>query len=460
VNRFVPALLLVPSLGLAGALLGVAGCSTSDNGAIQIITDEEAGTFTASPALTRLSVVAESGDASTVLATAQLPTSTIDLGQLSETSSVVSIAVEGFDSSNTQRAFGATLPVEYGALAGQTISVFVQRKGTLARLPGPLTDARQAPTLSVLQGEYLLVTGGSETPVAATTQLYDFGFFTPIGAPPTLPIAPRSIALAGTVAWLIGDTAGWYFDFSSNSSAALTLPTGGTFADIAGGATVIDANGAQYIVGATRLTGSPTDKVLKVDPSDGSNTAYPYGNTTWITLSAPRLGAAAAWTSNYGLVVAGGSNTAAGVEYVMGSTTGTALNQFPPDPAFGAGAAALDGTHVLVAGGAAGLFQDPGVRDLDLGCAGGSASCATVVSWGNLPVVVSPAQTFSWSTTTDALVVGNAFGAGTTHVFRLSPTGITEVPTRTPHTNARAAWSPVGSIVLFGGANAIESFTP
>jgi hypothetical protein len=458
VNRFVPALLLVPALALAG---GVLGCNSSDTGSIQIITDEEAGTFTASPALTKLSVVAESGDASTVLATAQLPTSTIDLGQLSETASVVSIAVEGFDSSNTQRAFGATLPVEYGALAGQTISVFVQRKGTLARLPSPLTDVRQSPTLSVLQGEYLLVTGGSETPVAKTTQLYDFGFFTPVGTPPTLPIAPQSIALAGTVAWLIDDTAGWYFDFSSNASAALALPTGGTFADIAGGATVIDANGAQYIVGATRLTGSPTDKVLKVDPNDGTNSAYPYGNTTWFTLSAPRLGAAAAWTSTYGLVVAGGSNTAAGVEYVMsGSSTGVALTQFPPDPAFGAGAAALDGAHVLVAGGGTGLFQDPGVRDLDLGCAGGSASCATVISWGNLPVVVSPAQTFSWGATSDGLVVGNEFGAGTTHVFRLSPTSITEVPTRTPHTNARAAWSPVGSIVLFGGANVIESFTP
>jgi hypothetical protein len=460
VNRSVPALLLAAWLGLAGALVG---CSTSDTGAIQIITDEEAGTFTASPALTELRVVAESADASTVLATAQLPTSTIDLGQLSETSSVVSIAIEGFDSSNTQRAFGATLPVEYAALAGQTISVFVQRDGTLARLPGPLTDARQAPTLAVLQGEYLLITGGSGTPDAKTTQLYDFGFFTAVGAPPTLPIAPQSIALAGTVAWLVDDTTGWYFDFSSDPSSAsvpLAPPAGGTFADVAGGATVIDANGAQYIVGATRLTGPPTDKVLKVDPNDGSNSAYPYGNTTWITLSAPRLGAAAAWTTSYGLVVAGGSNTAAGVESVLpGAATGAPLNQFPPDPAFGAGAAALDGTHVLVAGGGTGLFEDPGVRDLDLGCAGASASCATVVSWGHLPVVVSPAQTFALGTS-DGLVVANEFGSGATHVFRLSPTSITEVPTRTPHTNARAAWSPVGSIVLFGGANVIESFTP
>jgi hypothetical protein len=29
-----------------------------------------------------------------------------------------------------------------------------------------------------------------------------------------------------------------------------------------------------------------------------------------------------------------------------------------------------------------------------------------------------------------------------------------------PHKNATAVWSPVGSVVLFGGANRIESFVP
>ena len=41
-----------------------------------------------------------------------------------------------------------------------------------------------------------------------------------------------------------------------------------------------------------------------------------------------------------------------------------------------------------------------------------------------------------------------------------APTSATEVPTRTPHKNATAVWSPVGSVVLFGGANSIESFVP
>ena len=107
-----------------------------------------------------------------------------------------------------------------------------------------------------------------------------------------------------------------------------------------------------------------------------------------------------------------------------------------------------------------GFFADPGVRDLDLGCTPPSASCTTVTSWGNLPVLLGSAQAFAWAAPGDALVIGNEFGAGDTHVFRLSTTGPTEVPTRVPHENARAAWSPVGSIVLFGGASVIESFTP
>ncbi|HEX3770738.1 MAG TPA: hypothetical protein VHV30_07740, partial [Polyangiaceae bacterium] len=308
----------VSALAAASCLLAIAGCSSStDNGSIQIVTDDDAGTFTASPAVTKLSVLALSGDAGTTLASASLPASTIDLGTLPENDTVVTIAIQGTDATHAQRVYGASLPIDYTGLAGLTLPVFVQRDGQMAKLPGPLSG-RGSPLLSIVQGEYLLVAGGSQASLATTSQLYDFGFLAALGSPPPLPVAPRSIALAGTVAWLIGDTTAEYFDFSSGATASLTLPTGVTPADIAGGATVIDpTTGAQYIVGATRTTGAATAKVLKVDPNDVSNTNYPYGNTTLITLSAPRLGAAAAWSTGYDLVVAGGSPTAAGVEVVM-----------------------------------------------------------------------------------------------------------------------------------------------
>jgi hypothetical protein len=490
VSRKPPALLRTPALAipavsssLASSLVCalLAGCSNStDSGTIQIITDDDAGTFTQAPSVTQLSVLAETADASATLATAQLPTSTIDLGTLQETSDVVSIAIQGVDATNVKRVFGQSLPIEYAGLAGLTVPIFVQRDGQMARLPGPLGDSRSSPLLSVVQGEYLLVTGGSDPSLAASTQLYDFGFFAPLASPPALPVTPRSLAFAGTVAWLIGDTTAEYFDFSSSVTASLTLPSGGTPADIAGGATIVDPSGAQYIVGATRATGVATAKVLKVDPNDTSNTAYPYGNTTWITLSAPRAGAAATWSTGAGgLVVTGGSDTAAGVEVVSsGTLTGVPLSQFPPDPTSGAGVAQLDTTHLVVAGGFTGLFQDPGVRSLDLSCSSTSASCATVTSWGPLPVVLGSAQVFTFGLPDDALIVGNEIGSQATHVYRLSPSGaggaggadggdgsdggttpgVTELPTRVPHVGAAAAWSPVGSVVLFGGANAVESF--
>ena len=96
-DRFASGLLL------SGGLIGAFGCTPTNSGTIQLITDEEAGTFTESPVPTKLKIVGvESADASTTLATAQLPTSTIDLGQLSESAPPVSITVSGLDATGTQ----------------------------------------------------------------------------------------------------------------------------------------------------------------------------------------------------------------------------------------------------------------------------------------------------------------------------------------------------------------------
>jgi hypothetical protein len=463
---------------LAAALAGGAtvGCKSVDTGTIQIITDEDAGTFTQSPALTELQVAAESADASTVLATAQLPTTTIDLGQLSESTPAVLLGVTGFDSKKTARVFGETLPLQYAALAGQTIPIFVQRKGELALLPGPLSDSRPAPVLSVIQGEFLLVAGGGDPSLASTTQLFDFGSFAADSYPPKLPAVPESIALSGTVAWLINTKGATYFDFGSSAYGAVPAPSGGSFADVAGGATVIDSNGAQYIVGGTRTTGDPSATVLKIDPNDASDANYPYGKPSWIKLSTPRRGAGAAWIGTRGLVVAGGntSSSAPGIEIVDPTFTETSALPFPADESVGVSAAPLDGQHVLLAGGITPSFQDPGSRAIDLACtpsasATGDASASTtgdasastpcVTAWGSSPFALESAQTFAW-TVSDAIVVGNEFATGRTHVFRLSPKSAVEVQTRVPHKNARAVWSPVGSIVLFGGAGALESFVP
>ncbi len=57
------------------------------------------------------------------------------------------------------------------------------------------------------------------------------------------------------------------------------------------------------------------------------------------------------------------------------------------------------------------------------------------------------------------LVVGDDV-SGATHVYEVTKTSATELPTKAVHTRARATIAPVGSVVLFGGAPEIESYMP
>jgi hypothetical protein len=460
-GTFVPAL-----LGRALLCCGLAslGCTSKDSTTIQLVMDEDAGTFTQVPVPTTLRVDAveftgDGGTQTVTLAQTALPATTLDLGFVDESTTGV-LTVWGLDMSGAAIVYGASPGVGFGNIANGTISIFVQRTGEFARLPNPLSDSRQAPTLAVLQGRYLFVGAGSspteqDASFAETTQLYDFLVMAPLGAPPTLPRVPQSIAFDSTVSWLMDQEGGTYFDFSDNYLGAISLPSG-SFADVAGGATVIDENGAEYVVAATRATGPASANVLKIDPNDSSNSSYPYGNPSWLTLAQPRLGAAAAWVTGRGLVVAGGAASGAGVEIVAsGTTAGTAL-PYPADSSTGSGAAMLDSSHVLLAGGLTSTGADAGVRVVDLGCA---AQCSPLL-WPGLPAPITNAQVFVGGNATTPLVVGSEPSTGTTHVYRLSVSAATEIPTRMTHVNARAAVSPTGTIVLFGGAAEIESFTP
>jgi hypothetical protein len=431
---------------LLALLLAIAACSSSSNGTLQIVTGEETDTFSRPPApVVKLQVDSVDGSGNKrSLATATLPASSIDLGTVA-TNAVGTIEVSGTGADGSQLVYGQSLPIAFGALDGVTIPIFVQRTGELARMPRPLSDARPTPTLALFGGRFLFVGAGSDPALAQTTQLYDFAFLAPLTAPPALPRVPRSVAFVGMVGWLIDDGGATEYDFSANTSSEATAPAGGLYGDVAGGATVLASDGSQYVVGATRTTGAPTAKVLALDPT---------GQPSWRSLTAPRLGAAVTWVDGRGLVVAGGSASAAGVEVLgIGATTGSAL-AYPADGSIGAGASTLDPQHVLLAGGVTIAAQDAGVRAIDLGC---GAQC-TPTPWSALPTALASVQAFA-SDAAHALVVGSDL-TGTTHVYRLTTTSATEVPTKVPHAGASALVSPVGSVVLFGGAHEIESFMP
>jgi hypothetical protein len=438
----------------------LAACSSSASGTLQLVTGGESDTFTRSPAPSTLRVDAiDSSGQVTTLATAHLPTATIDLGTQDE-NAVATLEISGLDDSGTRLVYGASIPLQYGALDGVTVPIFVQRTGELARMPGPLPDSRQAPALSSVQGQYLFVGGGNDPALAQQTQFYDFGQLAPFSSPPTLPRRPQSIAFVGTIALIVDDNGGTYFDFSANAAYTLQTPAGGSFADIAGGDTVVANDGTEYIVGATRTTGPATASVLIINPNDASTSAtQPTGKLTWASLSAPRFGASATWVTGRGLVVAGGSTSAPGVEVLaaLPNTKGAPL-AYPPDASMGAGATTLDTQHVLLAGGLGVGGQDAGARSIDLAC---TAACTPAV-WSALPVPIGTAQAFSLDAA-NAVVVGSEAGPsnrGLTHVFRLTSTAAKELPTKVPHYNARALLSPLGTMLVVGGASEIESFAP
>lgn len=122
---------------------------------------------------------------------------------------------------------------------------------------------------------------------------------------------------------------------------------------------------------------------------------------------------------------------------------------------------ALDATHVLVAGGALADGTDAGVRALDLTCTQSCGSAPGTQAWGPLPVALGGASVFDIDPAR-AFLVGSEPASGLTHTFLLTTAGATAVPTKVQHTWATAAMSPVGSVVLFGGASGgeMESFTP
>ena len=450
-------------------LVVVCACSSTDSGTIQLVTGEETDTFSQSPQPTKLVVNAiDLNGNTTKLATASLPTDSIDLGNQSETSAGT-IQVEATDSSGTNvLVYGQSLALEYGAVANSTLDVFVQRTNQFARLPSPLSDTRPAPTLGIFSGEFLFVGGGSDPTLAQTTQLYDFAALAPLSAPPGLPRAPMSMPISGTIGMLIDTQGATYYDFSQNAQTTdITAPAGHSFADVAGGQVVYDVDSTTgnvnyvFVVGSTRTTGQATQAILQINPNDTSNSNYVTGNLSWITVPGDaRLGATATWVPGRGLVLTGGSASSAGIVVISpGTPAQVSTLQTTADPSMGAGAAGLyqDAEHLLLAGGITPTGQDAGIREVDLGS-------GTAASWGNLPVPLTGSSVFTFNSggAYTGLVIGNELVSGLTHAYLLNSTGAKEVPTKVPHINARATTSPIGSIVIFGGSNGgeIESFYP
>jgi hypothetical protein len=426
----------------------VASCADKPSGSLAITTGGESDAFTRAPTPTKLVVEGIGTDGKTVLlGEAQLPSGAVDLGERAQTD-LYSIKISGFDGAGARILSGATQQVQLGALDGLSVPVFVQRTGELARMPSGLDAVRESPLAVLVAGRFVFVAGGKDSP--KSSQIYDIASLATVGAAADLPRAPKSVAVAGVAALLIDDGGATFVDLSTAVTSEATVPGGGTFAEVAGGASVAAPDGVTFVVGATRAQGAPTARVLRV-AKDRS--------LSFVSLAEPRLGAAATWVEGRGLVVAGGSAGGAGAEIVSAGASASSAAPFAADPIVGAGAAMLDGQHVLLAGG----FDDKGApaptRVLDLGC---SASCVPA-AWSAAVLPIAIARSTSFALDAGAALFVGEDAAGASHALRVSETLVQEVAFKVPRKGARGidyAAAGLRSFVVVGGAKEVESFTP
>lgn len=432
------------------ALAFLAACSSTAEGSLSITTGGETDALTRAPAPTQLVVAGiDPQKASHELARTHLPASSLDLGNQDETT-IYRLRVAALDDASTTLLRGLTLPVQLGALEGTTLPVFLQRLGETARMPSPLSDAREAPLATLVIGRFVTLAGGADATRAGASQIYDLATLSPYTNPPALPRVPKTLASLGSRLLLIDDAGATWFELSDGTTTAVDAPGGGTWAEVSGGSAYGTDDGGSFVVGATRApTGAtgPTARVLRIAPD---------GTLSFAGLSEPRLGAAATFVSGRGLVVAGGSATGAGVEVLaVGATAGSPL-PFPADPTTGAAAAGTDATHVLLAGG---VGHESDTRLLDLGC---SAACGSAPGPA-LPAPLVRADAVALGGfeggNADVLVVGDD-AAGASHLARVGATAV-DVPLKAARRGARLLRAAsTESVIVVGGASVLESFIP
>ena len=426
-------------------MLLLLACSSKPSGTIALVTGGETDVFSRVPAPSKLVVdaLAPDGSSKTVVSVA-LPATSIDLGNQTQTE-VVSLRVSGEDTNGKRLVFGSSLFLAYGALQDATFPVFVQRTGEWARMPGTL-DARESPAIAILNRRSILVAGGTDPANGKNVIGYDLASLATLTNTAVLPLAPRSMIIENNAVLAIADDGAASFGLANASVNSVNPPSGMTFAEVAGGDIVLGDDGTAYLVGATRSTQPPTSAVLVVSTT---------GVVSAARLLAPRLGAAATFVVDKGVVIFGGSATGAGVELLSPKATSATALPFKPDATSGAGASLLSGSIVLVAGGGDEASAPASTRTLDLSC---GTNCA-LTPWLVAPVKLAGSHVYGFDASS-AILIGDDDG-GLTRSFMVTATTATEIAFKLPRHHARSLVAPTGAVLVVGGGpSVVESFFP
>lgn len=409
-------------------------CAKKAEGTLTLSTGLEADALTRDPPVKTLVVEANLNDGGTTpIARVELPSDALDLGDFAKTD-VGTVDVRGEDSTGRTVVSGSSMPMAFAALENTTLPVFVQRKDTLARLPAPFAEAPPSGIVALVGSRYVIGIEGKRT------ALYDLATLLPVKNPPTLPTAPKSLVVVDSRMLSVTDEASIaiVYDVSSGQTSSISAPDGSSFADVAGGATVYTAEGRSYVIGGTR-TSAASSSVLALALD---------GTPSTVKLTSPRKGAAAAYVKGRGVVVIGGSATAAGAEILTSDGKSSPL-PFPADAAEDIAARAIDETHVLVVGGAVPF------RVYDIGC--GSACSPTVLDTTGLTVTSLTKPSIARIGTV-ALVAGD--DPSGTRVFAIESNRTREIVLRVPRSRASLIELPTKSVALVGGAREIETYRP
>ena len=431
------------------SLLALLGCTSTDlpPGSLSVLTGQETDTWTLDPTPEH-AVLELVGANRTTLATVSTPVSQISLGVADSPESVASFELTAYDANEQVVVHGTSVPYSLMSFGGAYPSLFAARTGGFSRAPGNLLFGYQHPLVEIFSHAYLLVAGGDSADSASVAlDVYDMANWAVEPKQTWLPRVPKTWAVAGWSLLAIDETGAIVVDLSTGQSAAFTAPAGLDFADLVGGDVIVGATDERYIIGATRNSGAPSDRVVRLDID---------GTLRVLTLNTPRLGAAAADIDGQ-IVIVGGADTGAGAEVLNAAQTGFTALPFAADATQGAALAKLTASTAILVGGA-----DPSsgarspVRTLDLTCAD-SCSAAPVAQ---LAFDYDQARAF-YLNDNQLLVTGESTD-GQSHVFTLDKSidfELTEQALRTPRTLASAVKMPNGQIGLVGG-NSLDDGTP
>jgi hypothetical protein len=434
------------AIGLLGLSL-LPACSDEylSDGVVTITTGQETDAWTVEPAAKSVRLELVQGTRTT-LAEVAAPATQISIGTDGPEKVYASVEATAFDVDDNPVMRGSTVPVYIRSFNGARVPLFMGRVGGWSRAPGELYFARRHPKLAVQFRAYLLVSGGDEA--AADLDLYDLASWRPASERNPLPKVPESWAVAGSQLLLVDQAGAVFLDASTAATSDPKAPAGLHFVDVVGGETIGAPGEPQYIVGATRTTGEPTNVVVRLDPD---------ATLHLLKLATPRLGAAAAMVNGQ-LLVVGGADTGAGAEVSNAAGTGFTALPFPTDATQGSALVAEDATTALLVGG-----RDPatdeilGFRTMHLDC---TQDCDQT-PLAKPEFAFDRARLFSIREG-QVLAVGEDPVSGETHVFTFD-TGIghalTEFPLRVPRSAASAFLLPNGQVGVLGG-DALADGTP